>query len=514
MTLRIGVDVGGTNTDAVLLDGRTVLSWTKQATTPDVTGGIRAAIAALLEERQCSPADVGALMLGTTHFTNAVLERRNLARTALVRLCLPATVSIPPLFDWPADLLEAIGGSAHLIHGGLEYDGAPIGVLQDSEIDSVVERLREEGVEALALAGVFSPVDAGQEHEAARRLSTRLPQLPVTLSSEIGRIGLLERENAATLNACLHRVASTVLGSLDEVLQQLGLSCPLYVSQNDGTLMTAVHARRYPVLTFASGPTNSMRGAALLSELNDAIVVDIGGTSSDMGVLRAGFPREASFEVSIGGVRTNFRMPDVLSLALGGGSIVACDGARVGPRSTGHEITRLARVFGGEVLTATDIAVAAGLVELGERARLSALPPAIVSRALATMHEALEQGIDAVKTSASAMPVVVVGGGSFLASNNLAGAAEVIRPPYFQVANAVGAAIAQVSGEIDRVFPLEGRDRTAALAEAQDAAKRRAIDAGAETATLEIVEVEETPVAYLPSTAIRIRVKAVGDLHG
>ena len=81
-------------------------------------------------------------------------------------------------------------------------------------------------------------------------------------------------------------------------------------------------ARRYPVATFASGPTNSMRGAAVLSGLDTCAVVDVGGTTSDVGVLRQGFPREATTDVSVAGIRTNFRMPDVLSIGIGGGSRV------------------------------------------------------------------------------------------------------------------------------------------------------------------------------------------------
>ena len=97
--------------------------------------------------------------------------------------------------------------------------------------------------------------------------------------------------------------------------------------------MSVEYTERYPVATFASGPTNSMRGAAFLSGLDDCAVVDIGGTTADVGMLQHGFPREAAVAVDIGGVRTNFRMPDVLSLGIGGGSLVRADGEpTVGPR--------------------------------------------------------------------------------------------------------------------------------------------------------------------------------------
>src|SRR5947208_13503559 len=109
-------------------------------------------------------------------------------------------------------------------------------------------------------------------------------------------------------------------------------------------------------MSFASGATNSMRGAAFLSGVQDAMVVDVGGTSTDVGQLRRGFPREANSVVEIGDVRTLFRMPDLLSIGLGGGSIVTHDPLQVGPDSVGYRLTEAALVFGGNTLTATDAA--------------------------------------------------------------------------------------------------------------------------------------------------------------
>src|SRR5438067_11694529 len=103
--------------------------------------------------------------------------------------------------------------------------------------------------------------------------------------------------------------------------------------------MSADMAMALPVMSFASGATNSMRGAAFLSGLADAMVVDVGGTSTDIGQLRHGFPREANSVVEIGEVRTLFRMPDLLSIGLGGGSIVTSDPPRIGPESVGYRLT-------------------------------------------------------------------------------------------------------------------------------------------------------------------------------
>ena len=178
--------------------------------------------------------------------------------------------------------------------------------------------------------------------------------------------------------------------------------------------MSVDYAEQYPVATFASGPTNSMRGAALLSGLEDCAVVDIGGTTSDIGVLQRGFPREASVSVDIGGVRTNFRMPDVLSLGLGGGSRVRGDEPTLGPDSVGYELTAKALVFGGDTLTASDLAVAAGRASFGDASAVAGLDRRLVERGLARAEQLIAETVDRMKTSPDAIPVVVVGGGSVL----------------------------------------------------------------------------------------------------
>jgi N-methylhydantoinase A/oxoprolinase/acetone carboxylase beta subunit len=510
----LGIDVGGTNTDAVLLDRGEVLAWAKEPTTPDVSTGILRVVRDVLAQARIAPDEIRAVMLGTTHFTNAVVQRQELARIAVLRLGLPATASIPPLEDWPDDLRDAVAGFVALLAGGHQFDGREISPLDHSALNQVCARIAELGISSAAVTAVFSPATSAHEDAVADLLASRVPGLRITRSREIGRLGLLERENAAALNACLVPLAERTIRAFQDALAELGLTAPLYLSQNDGTLMTADFATRYPVLTFASGPTNSMRGAAVLSGLRDAIVLDVGGTTTDGGALVNGFPREASFAVTIGGVRTNFRMPDVVSIGLGGGSLVAPDGRSVGPRSVGFRLMQEARIFGGNTLTASDIAVAAGRARFGDPTRVADLSPVLVQRALTIIDQRLAELVDSLKTSAGPVPVIVVGGGSVLVPGQLEGASEVIRPPYAAVANAIGAAIAQVSGEVDRIVSLEGQTRESALAAARADACRAAITAGADPATVSVVEVEEVPIAYLPSNAVRIRIKAVGDLRG
>jgi hypothetical protein len=185
---------------------------------------------------------------------------------------------------------------------------------------------------------------------------------------------------------------------------------------------------------------------------------------------------------------------------------------RIGPHSVGYDLTRQALAYGGGTLTASDIGIAAGLATFGEPRRLARLEPALVRRCLDAMASMIADGIDRMKLSAAAVPLIAVGGGSFLVPETLPGVAQVMRAPYYQVANAVGAAIAQISGELDQTFTLDQRTRAEVLAQAKGLACARAVAAGAHPDTVQVVDVEEIPLTYLPSSAVRIRVKAVGDL--
>ena len=506
----IGVDVGGTNTDAVLMDGDQLAGAAKVPTTPDVTSGIVGAITEL--RRQLPGGNIDAVMVGTTHFTNALLERRELAPTAVLRLCLPATRLLPPLVDWPEELRKAIDGQTWMVGGGNEFDGREIAALDREGIREAVRDMVRRGIGAVAVCGVFAPVDPRHENEAAAIVREEAPALRVCLSHENGRMGLLERENAAALNACLGDVAQRTVRGISEALKRLDINAPLFMSQNDGTLMDTDFAARFPVLTISSGPTNSMRGAAWLSGIADGIVVDVGGTSTDVGALVKGFPRESAVAVHLAGVRTNFRIPDMVSIALGGGTVVTADPWRMGPESVGYRLTEEAVVFGGSTLTTTDLAVAGGRADVGDRSLVNELDRTLVERGMAEIRDRVETAVDRVKLSGEDVPVALVGGGSILLGDRLAGASEVLRPEHAGVANAIGAAIAQVGGQMERVYSLETGGRAEAIADCSAGAVQRAVAAGAEQATVEVVDVEEVPLTYVPSNATLVRVRAVGNL--
>ena len=321
--------------------------------------------------------EVGRVMLGSTHGINAVLERKGLARVAVLRLGGPATESVPPLISWPRGLREAVVADMEILPGGYYVEGRPIRQLDRARVRAFLER-NADRIDAVAVTGVFSPAYREQELEVAELVHELLPSTVTTLlSHEIGSLGLLARENATVLNAALSHVAAEVTASLQAVLAHRDISAPTFFAQNDGTLMGMDLAMRYPVLTIGSGPANSIRGAAFLTGLTDALVADVGGTSTDFGVLACGFPREATMGAEIADVRTNFRMPDVMSLGLGGGTVVTADspGLQVGPTSLGFRLTTEALCFGGGTATLTDAAVLAGRADIGTHRPSAELAP-------------------------------------------------------------------------------------------------------------------------------------------
>ena len=503
MSRVIGVDVGGTNTDAVRLEDGRIVAWAKVPTTPDVQTGL---LGALARVRGTDPTD--RVHVGTTAFTNALVERKHLEPAAAIRVGVPVSESLPPMIDWPDDLRSVVCNPSFFVRGGREYDGRAIRPLDRGEVERVAAALAAATVTQAAVTSVFGTSYPDDELRVAEWLHVANPTLGVSLSHRIGRFGILERENATLLNAMLRPLAARTVAAYCA-----SVPGPLFISQNDGTVMRAKHAAELPVLTLASGPTNSLRGAAMLTGLTNAIVFDVGGTTTDVGVLLGGYPQLAGLDLEVAGVRTNFRMPDLCSVGIGGGSLVDTTTGAVGPESVGFRLTEEALVFGGTTLTLTDIAVAADRLDIGERSRVRTVGPELLARVDVHLRARFARLIETFERSGQRLPVVLVGGGAPLVAHVFADLQrEVITPTYGAVANAYGAAIAQVGGEVDLTFALATITRGDALAHARREAHRCALEAGARAGTIETIELEDASLTYLASDALRVRAKAVGDL--
>ena len=512
---KIGIDVGGTNTDAVVVDeNRNIIAGIKHPTSEDIYSGILDALKDVLREADIDRSQVNQAMLGTTQCTNAIVERKKLAPVAVIRLAAPAMQGIMPMVDWPVDLTDFVIATT-TVAGGYEFDGREIAPFDEAGARAFFENIKGK-TQSIAISCVFSPVRNEHEDRCAELAREVLgPDVHISKSSEIGTLSFVERENATILNAALYEIAESFTKGFAKSLADEGIeNADIFLSQNDGTLMTMDFARRYPILTIACGPTNSIRGASYLSRLHDAVVIDVGGTTTDFGVIQHDFPRESSVAATIGGVRTNFRMPDVISIGLGGGSVVREENGEitVGPDSVGYQITEKALVFGGNTITATDIAVRLGMAEVGDPSRTDSIELDFAESAMAVIREMIEDSIDQMKISNDAIDVVLVGGGSIIVPKELTGARQVAKPEYFGIANAIGSAISKVSGTYEKLISYDEIPRDEALKNARAEASSLAVEAGAIPETVAIIDVEDVPLAYYPGNTSRLKVKAAGDL--
>lgn len=215
-SIRIGVDVGGTNTDAVAVDvalasrghpERGVLAFKKTPTTPDATSGIETAVRAVLQspaERAggtINPERIASVTVGTTHFINSVVERdlRRLQKVAVIRLSRSFLREVPPFADFPQDLAAILYGYCGIVDGGLHIDGSQEAPLREAQVVAECRKIRALGLTAVVVAGVFSPIDETfhQEDRAREIVLRKLPGADVVCSHELANIGLLERENAS-----------------------------------------------------------------------------------------------------------------------------------------------------------------------------------------------------------------------------------------------------------------------------------------------------------------------------
>ena len=512
--LRLGIDVGGTNTDGVIVDDAgSVIAAAKTPTTPEPLDGIRTVMAQVIAG--LDKAHITQVMLGTTHPANAIIQRKGLDKVGILRLSAPASFSVRPGAAWPADLHAMVIGPTAIVHGGFEYDGREISPLDPAEIRAFAAECRGK-VKAIAVSCAFSPASFDHELRAEEILREELgDSVAISLSHQVASLGLLEREDATALNAALLSVSRAVVDGLRGAMEQHGLPAVAYLTQNDGTLMTVEQAVKFPILTIGSGPTNSMRGACALAGISDALVMDVGGTSTDVGILIDGFPRESAAAIEVGGVRTNFRMPDLISIGLGGGTIVrgSGDGVNVGPESVGYRVSTEALIMGGTTLTLSDVSTKAGRLEgMGDASLVANVDKVTNDAAMRWVDEQIQTLCDRMKASHADVPLIAVGGGSHLVPAHVEGISAVIKPPHFAVANAYGAAIAEASGDVDRVYRYDSSSREACLEDAKQLAIENAVRAGADPAQVRITAVAEIPMSYVPGGGCRVQVKAAGPL--
>ena len=329
----IGVDTGGTYTDAAVLKAGTsdVMARAKALTTRgDLAIGVSEAIERALEDLDETGAagKVKLVSVSTTLATNAVVEGHGSAVGVVL-------IGFDDTMVARTGIAEAFPGIALIrVAGGHDHNGSAVAPLDLTELEAKVEIVAR-SVDAFAVAGQFAVRNPAHE-EAVREAIVRLTGKPVTLSSELSSaLDAPRRALTAVLNARLIARISTLIEAVGRSMDRFGISAPLMIVKGDGTLALAETVAMRPIETILSGPAASLVGAAALSELQDFILSDMGGTTTDLGFLKDGRPMVSELGAEVGGWRTMVKAIDARTVGLGGDSEVSLHHTgelTVGPR--------------------------------------------------------------------------------------------------------------------------------------------------------------------------------------
>ena len=374
--MQIGVDIGGTFTDIVALDGEGRLALAKVPSTPkDLLDGIGAAVGKVLALAGAPPGDVERFIHGTTVATNAVLEKKGAVTAILTTEGFEDVLEMgrqkrSRMYDLEMDpetpSFLAPGRRRVGIRERLDARGATLVPLDEGQVRAAVQTLRSQGVQAIAVCYLFSFVNPAHEQRTRELCAEIAPEISVSLSSEVDpTFREYERLCVTAFDAYLGPVVKRYLAGLADTLRGLGIRAVPLIMRSRGGIVSAALAARQPVTLFLSGPAGGVIGAGCAAErsgVRDFVSLDMGGTSNDVAVVRSGAPLLAS-EGSIGPYPVRTPMVDVNTIGAGGGSIAwidAAGGLRVGPRSAGAEPGPACYGRGGDAATVTDASVVLG----------------------------------------------------------------------------------------------------------------------------------------------------------
>lgn len=491
---RVGVDVGGTFTDAALIDREGRLFIAKTPTrTDDIAAGFGQGVSMVLERAGTAPGDVAFLGHGTTVATNAIVENR-LAKTALVTnrgfgdLLELGTMQRPDSFDISVKKPPALVARDNVFEVSARTgpDGSELCPLDEGEVRGIAARLAERGIEAVAVCLLFSFVDSRHERRVAQILADELHGVPIAVSSRVApEVREYVRAVTTTLNASLLPLVGGYVRRLVEHGQDFGSDLPLHLMQSNGGLATADVVADLPVALAASGPAAAVIGAAKLARLDgedELVTLDVGGTTADVALVARG-QASIRFQAKVGNWPVTLPQVDVISVVAGGGSIARVDAAGglvVGPQSAGARPGPAAYGAGGERATLTDASVVLGVLaegrELpgglrldGDRARaavegdvggslglqVEAAAEAIVRVAVTNMANAVRLVSVARGQDPRELALVALGGAGPMYACQIAeelGMARVVVPPTPGVTAALGLLVSEMRHDLRRTW--------------------------------------------------------------
>jgi N-methylhydantoinase A/oxoprolinase/acetone carboxylase beta subunit len=322
----IGIDTGGTFTDAVVIDLEdmsVIAKGISPTTHEDLSIGLYNSLDKALAAADIDLSQIARVGISTTLATNSVLEGRG-GEVGLI------------LIGWDPMNPVTFGEKNQIfIQGGYDVRGKAINSLSLEEATAAIEKVSQ-GVDSIAISGLFANLNSSQEVKI-KDLVQKLTGLPTVagheLSAELG-IGL--RAETAVLNAKLIPVISKFFDEVQKTFREKGINAPIMVYKGDGSVMTIDQAKLYPVQTILSGPAASAMGGKMLSGKEDCVIVDIGGTSTDIAMVESGYPQIQFMGAEVGGWRTRVKAVDMYTVGLGGDSRITIDGSKFkfGPMKT------------------------------------------------------------------------------------------------------------------------------------------------------------------------------------
>lgn len=515
--MKIGVDIGAANTHAVLVtDQGKPIEASKQATSADVCTGLSVAIYHLLAKTHIPPDEIKGIFIGTTELLKALYEEKMMAKCALVRIgSVPTKIS--PALNWPPSLRSFLKG-IYFLNTGNCYNGVHHTKNFQRELDPLFQQIATGAIEAVCIVGAFSPMDEGEELQIKSEIKKRFPEIPVTVSFQMGSMGFIERENVSLLNTLLSKLIRKVFANLQNCFSDLSLNCPFWFTQSNGTLMTVQEAIELPVLTIASGVANSLKGAAILSNQKDLLAVDVGGSMINIGKVRDGELWEVTSTTRLLGIDASLAMPEFISLPFGGGSLPSFQNGELELQSPHTwEIEKDGIAWGGPSWTVSDSFLKLFPDSFYDPkinvSRLNSLNQNECKQVVRYCIDRIKHALEVLQEQEEEWPIVLVGGGSPLLNERLFGKyQQVINPAGYPMSSAIGACFAPVSEVIDKVYWLNHRTKDEIIAEAVDACKKAVLSKGAEPDSIKISYVEEYPFAYLRGEILRVKTKAMGEL--
>jgi N-methylhydantoinase A/oxoprolinase/acetone carboxylase beta subunit len=466
----LGIDVGGTHTDCVLTEGRTIVAKAKVATdNADILGSVLRATRAVTDVEGLK--GVERIVLSTTVLTNAVAQHQ-LDRVGLVVMNGPGVA--------PADL--PLAGETTIVTGYMNHRGIEAEAPDETELKTVADRFAREGIDHVAIVGKFSSRNPSHENLAAEVFAARARHVSLGHQSS-GQLNFPRRISTTYLNEALWSLHAHFVEQLAGYLAAIGVDVPLHILKADGGTIDVARSRECPVQTILSGPAASIMGVLPVVPADvDCVSIDIGGTTTDIALFAHGAPLLQPQGADIGGHRTLVRGLLTRSMALGGDSRVRVVDGRlvIGPERKGP-----AMAFGGPCPTTTDALIASGRADFGDKARaiaaitalaldLDQTPEETASRVVAEACGAIADEVRDMVTAVNAKPVytihellegrvitperlIAVGGPAPCMAGEIGAhlGMPAVVPPDHDVANARGAAMARTTVELNLIADTE-----------------------------------------------------------